>query len=621
MNDVSQTPENANRPARKASRVDSALRWSLLVLGLVLLIVAGGWIWLNRPQREVYIDTGPLVAPKQREAPAEQMPSVHFTDITEEAGIHFAHTNGACGQKLLPETMGGGCAFLDYDNDGDQDLLLVNSCHWPDQPQASDAPEQTTLYQNDGTGRFMDVSEGSGLNLQCFGMGAAVGDYDNDGWIDVFITAVGGNHLFHNEHGKFAEVTDTAQVAGSDREWSTGCGWFDYNNDGRLDLFVANYVRWSAEIDLRLDRTLDGETRAYLPPTSFEGTFPYLYRNDGDGKFTDVSADAGLDVRNPATQLPMAKSLGLATVDLDRDGWIDVVVANDTVQNFVFHNRGDGTFDEVGAPLGIAYDAGGQARGAMGVDAAHFRNDDDMGIAIGNFANEMTALYVAQGDTMIFSDEAIATGLGPATRLELTFGLFFFDYDLDGRLDILAANGHLEEEIHSLQASQQYRQPPQLFWNAGSEQMTEFPAVPPEKIGPDFHRRMVGRGAAYADIDSDGDLDVLITACGDSPRLLRNDQHLGNHWIRFRLTGVDCNTNAIGAWIEVEADGQSFRRQVTATRSYLSQCELPVTIGLGQVPQVDRVIIYWPDGSRQTADCPELDQTYEIVQGRNADKP
>ncbi len=604
---------------RDADAVDDeairrAVRRSVFVLAMLIPLLGLVAYWLNQPPKPAAVTVTPLAAPEMRERPDQPVPGVVFRDATDTAGLHFVHCNGAYGDKLLPETMGGGCAVFDYNNDGHQDLLLVNSCSWPGRQPDGQPPPTMALYENEGAGHFRDVTHEAGLALTLFGMGAAVGDYDNDGWRDVFISAVGENRLLQNRQGKFVDVTHEAGVAGEPAAWSTACGWFDYDRDGRLDLFVANYVAWSPEIDLSLDRTLDGAQRAYLPPTSFAGTFPYLYRNEGGGRFRDVSAAAGIQIRNPATGVPIAKSLGLALVDLDRDGWLDVVVANDTVQNFVLHNQRDGTFQEIGALAGVAFDSNGQARGAMGIDAGRFRNNGDLGLVIGNFANEMNALYVSSGDVLGFTDEAIATGLGPATRLVLTFGTFFFDYDLDGRLDLLAANGHLENEIEKLQASQRYEQSPQLFWNAGPDEPTEFCTVPAEKTGPEFARPLVGRGCAYGDLDGDGDLDVLITCVGSRPRLLRNDQQLGHHWLRFRLTGTRVNRDAIGARIEVHLGDRVLSRDISATRSYLSQCELVATFGLGAATHVDRVLVHWPDGSQQEVACPELDRLYEVTQ-------
>jgi hypothetical protein len=528
------------------------------------------------------------------------------------AGINFVHNNGAYGDKLLPETMGGGVAFFDFDDDGAQDLLFINSTWWPNKMPAGKKPTTMALYHNDGKGHFTDVTAGSGLEVSFYGMGVAIGDYDNDGLPDVFATAVGGNHLFHNlGSGKFAEVTSAAGLGWSASQlstansqlppdWSTGCAFLDYDNDGKLDLFVCNYVRWSKEIDHEVGYKIDGVTRAYGPPMNFEGVFPRLYHNDGNGHFTEVTKESGLQIKNPATGVPASKSLSVAPIDLNGDGWMDLVVANDTVQNLVFSNQHNGTFKEIGALSGIAFDNYGNTRGAMGIDTGYYRNNSALGIAIGNFANEMTALYVSSPkDRMTFTDEAIPEGVGPASRLLLKFGMFFFDYDLDGRLDLLSANGHLEEEISKIQQSQRYAQPAQLFWNEGAANAATFVTVPPKNCGPDLFKPIVGRGSAFADIDGDGDLDVVLTQVNGPPLLLRNDQTLKHHWLRLKLVGVKCNRSAIGALIKVRVGNQTLTRQVMPTRSYLSQSELPVTIGLGDAARFDELEVIWPGGETQ----------------------
>lgn len=593
-----------------------ALRWSLVVIAIVAIVGAGVIFWLTRPEPPTPIQETELAKVNVRQQTPLRIPQLPFVDITSQAGIQFVHENGAYGQKLLPETMGSGCAFLDYDQDGDMDLLLVNATRWPwDNRPANEKPQHLRLYQNDGTGQFRDVTADSGLAVSLYGMGVAVGDYDNDGRVDIFLSAVGPNRLFHNEgDGTFSDQTMAAGVAGQADQWSSSCGWFDYDRDGDLDLFVCNYLKWSREYDESQNFRLTGGGRAYGRPQNFEGTFPYLYRNDGAGKFTDVSAAAGVQIRNPNTQVPLAKSLGLTFADFDQDSWIDIIVANDTVQNLLFRNQGDGTFQEMGVLAGVAFDSNGQARGAMGIDIGHFRNNDSLGIAIGNFSNEMTALYVSTAGQMQFVDEAISSGLGPKTRLELTFGVTYFDADLDGRLDLIAANGHLEEDINRVQASQHYEQPPQLFWNCGLEQDTEFVGLAAEHCGQDLLRPMVGRGVSYADIDQDGDLDLLLTATGQAPRLLRNDQAVGNHWIRLVLVGTSCNRDAIGAEVEVHAGDLVLRRQVMPTRSYLSQVELPLTFGLGQNTKVGKILVRWPDGTRQELEGLAIDTTHTVQQ-------
>ncbi len=555
-----------------------------------------------------------LLTAQSVHAGSDEIPTANFKDITKEAGITFVHNNGAYGDKLLPETLGGGVAFFDYDNDGNQDLLFINSTWWPGHVPEGRLPTTMALYHNDGHGHFTDVTAGSGLDVSFYGTGVAVGDYDNDGLDDVFITAVGGNHLFHNDgHGRFHEVTREAGVGGTTNGWSSGAAFIDYDNDGKLDLFVCNYVQWSPEIDRAKSYELPNIGRAYGPPRNFAGTFPYLYHNDGHGHFTDVSAQAGVQVKDPATGLPMAKSLAVAPVDVDNDGWIDLVVANDTVPNFLFHNQHDGTFKEIGARSGVAYDAYGLVRGAMGIDSARFRNGT-LGIAIGNFANEMNALYVAQRDSLIFADDATQLGVGPASQKLLKFGLFFFDYDLDSRLDVLTANGHLEPEINRVQSNQQYRQPAQLFWNRGATTGVDFVPVPSDKAGPDLFKPIVGRGAAFADIDGDGDLDVVLTQVGGPPLLLRNDQDLHHHWIRLKLVGTKSNRDAIGAWIKVRVDGHTLSRQVMPTRSYLSQSELPVTVGLGNTDKVESVEIIWPSGIRQKVENVQVDHPMTVTE-------
>ncbi|HVJ80917.1 MAG TPA: CRTAC1 family protein, partial [Planctomycetia bacterium] len=601
-----------------------ALRRSLVVIAIAG--VAGiGWFWFNR-KPQVVEQAKEVDRPKAdlREKSTAALPTLNFVEIAKSSGIDFVHRNGARGKKLLPETMGGSGGFFDYDYDGDQDLLLVGGCAWPGDNQAGPAPSSLALYRNDG-GKFTDVTKAAGLDVVLYGMGCAFGDFDNDGRPDVFISAVGldpkasagANRLYRNlGNGKFADVTAAAGVAGRPGGWSTACGFFDFDNDGLLDLGVFSYVDWNREFDAAQPFTLVGDVRAYGRPQDFGGAFPHLYRNLGNGKFVDVAAKAGLQVRNVATGMPMGKSLGLVPVDLDRDGWIDLVVANDTVQNFVFHNQRNGTFKEIGGDSQIAFDSNGQARGAMGIDAAYFRNDGVLGVGIGNFANEPTALYVSQpSSSLLFRDAAISTGVGPPSRIFLKFGLFFFDADLDGRLDLLEANGHLEPDISRVQASQTFAQPAQLFWNAGPGAASEFVEMPPENVGSDLRHPIVGRGAAFADIDGDGDLDVLLAACGGPCRLLRNDQKSGNHWIRLKLVGKGkSNRDAIGALIEVKVGDQTLRRPVMPTRSYLSQVELPVTVGLGKTSQAPPVRIIWPDGSIQdVADVP-VDKPVTIEQ-------
>jgi hypothetical protein len=592
--------------------IGKAFGWSLLV---IVIVAAGAvsFLWWTRdePQAEAIVERGPVTLPGPPGQRTPVTPTVAFRDITTSAGIDYVHTNGAYGAKLLPETHGGGVAFLDYDGDGDQDLLFVNSDHWPD--RANGSRPTMALYRNDGTGYFDDVTRASGLNVSFYGQGVAAGDYDNDGDVDLFLTALGPNHLFLNEDGRYREVTDLAGVAGGTAIWSTSAGFLDYDNDGDLDLFVCNYVQWSRELDLQLNFTLNGKDRAYGPPKQYEGTHSYLYRNQGDGTFRDVSAEAGIQVVNQATGDPMGKALAVTFVDADDDGLLDIFVANDTVQNFAFRNLDGETFEEMGATSGIGFDNMGRATGAMGIDALDLADESVLGIAIANFANEHTSFYLQQSTPWQFVDVANADGIGSPSRLKLSFGLFFFDYDLDGRADLLQANGHLEDEINELQPSQTYRQAPQLFWNCSTAGRRCFAAVAEARLGG-LGKPVVGRGAAFADIDNDGDADVVVGQNGGPPLLVRNDQQLGHHWLRVRLVGTEGSRDAIGAEVEVRAGELIQRRTVMPTRSYLSQVELPLTFGLGSHDSVDSLVVRWPGGSVQQVEVREVDVTLEIVQ-------
>ena len=578
-------------------RIRRALRLSLIVAAAIAVVgVATFWITSRKPVDDAPVEHRPAGPDARQKDVSSRLPRLVFTDVTSEAGIDFVHDAGAYGERLLPETMGGGVAFFDYDNDGDQDLLFVNSTTWPWRPQPDVLPT-SKLYRNRGDGTFEDVSKAAGMAVTLYGMGVATGDYDGDGFVDVFVTAVGENRLFRNVGGEgFEDVTAKAGVAGSPDAWSTSAAFVDIDGDGDLDLFACNYVAWSPEIDREVDYRLTGIGRAYGPPTDFPGTDSYLYRNDG-GTFVDISEDAGVHVSNPSTGQPVGKALAVAPVDVDGDRRPDLVVANDTVRNFLFLNQGEGRFREAGVEMGLAFDAGGASTGAMGVDAARFDNDDKLAVVIGNFANEMSSFYVARPGEGLFSDDAIVSGVGAPSRRALTFGVFFFDADLDGRLDMLAANGHVEPAIRRVQASQNYAQPTQLFWNCGTDCRRRYELL--EVVG-DLDAPIVGRGAAYADIDDDGDLDVAITQVGGRAALLRNDQPFGHNWVRVKLVSRTANRNALGAVVTANVAGHRQVRVVNPARSYLSQVELPVTIGLGDAPRLEELIVDWPGGARET---------------------
>lgn len=582
---------------------------SLIVIALIGAIVAGVFLLggeEDEPEVVLEKDVGEI---ESLETDVDVLPEVRFTNVTEAAGIDFVHTSGAAGAKLLPETMGGGGAFFDHDLDGDQDLFLVNGRAWPE--DGGEAPGHR-LYENDGTGQFTDVSAAVGLEGGGYGMGCAVGDVNGDGDLDLFVTGVGGNQLLVKEGGRFVDRTETSALGGAPDAWSTSAGFFDMDGDGDLDLFVCHYVKWSRAIDDELAYTLNGEDRAYGPPMNYAGSFSSLYRNDGSGVFEDVSEAAGLHITNPATGAPMGKALGVSFLDVEGDGDTDVFVANDTVQNFLFVNDGTGIFEEAGANTGFAFDRNGNSTGAMGIDVGDYRGDGSYAICIGNFAKEMSSLYVKDPRRLRFTDDAIGEGIGSPSRSRLSFGLFFFDYDLDGRLDLLQINGHLEESINEVQPSQTYLQRPQLFWNQGPDARRCYTEVPPVTAG-DLDTELAGRGSAFADIDGDGDLDVLVCQVGRAPLLLRNDQALDHRWLRVRLEQTGPNRHALGAAVEVTVGGEVLRRSVTATRSYLSQSELPATFGLGQADEVEAIAVVWPDGTRQDVPVPaELGQEITV---------
>lgn len=593
------------------SHDDRAIDRGLKVSGLVLLVIAvlGGVIAIivNLPDEKPEEVKTLIVAPEERVEDTSDVPEVAFVDVAQESGIDFVHNNGAVGDKLLPESLGGGVAVIDFDGDGDSDLLFVNSTWWEWDlgGESERVPTTSRLYRNDtepGKGfRFVDVTEGSGLDVALFGMGASVGDFDNDGDSDIYLTAVGKNRLFRNEgEGRFTDITESAGVGGDASDWSTVSTWLDINNDGNLDLFVGNYVKWSREIDFAVNFTIDGTTRAYGPPTDFEGAFSRLYQGDGKGHFEEISQSSGIQVENKATGKPVSKTLGVAPFDFNMDGWVDILVANDTVQNLMFLNRQDGTFEERGAISGVAFDSNGNTRGAMGIDVAHFRNTKDVGIAIGNFSNEMTSLYVTQGIPTLFADEAIAEGIGPTSRLPLKFGIFFWDYDLDGWQDLLSVNGHLDEDIVKLQSSQHYAQPALLYWNAGGN---GFVNIDESKAPGDLFNPIVGRGCSYADLDADGDLDLVFTQLHGAPMVLENRLDGGRNWLRVKLVGGQgVNRDGIGAIVSVWTGEKKQIRSMTPTRGYLSQSENIATFGLGKHESADRIEVLWTGGEISTLD-------------------
>lgn len=535
---------------------------------------------------------------------AGEAPSPAFTDVTEAAGLGaFRHETGAFGQKWMPESLGAGCGFLDYNGDGRPDILLVRGAVWPGQGQPIPALE---LYRNEGGGSFTNVTSVAGLdNVSAYGFGVAAADYDADGDEDIFLTTLGENRLLRNDGGVFADVSAESGLA--DRPtWSTAAVFFDADGEGRPDLYVGNYVPWTPETDKFC--TSDGRTKDYCTPHQYEGVPGRFYRNNGDGTFSDRSLESGF-AASPG------KTLGAAPLDFNSDGWTDLVVANDTQPNLLYRNNGDGTFDEIGVESGIAYDTNGRARAGMGIDVAVL--DGTPHVVIGNFSEEMVGLFRYMGNEL-FVDRAAAVGIGQPSFQPLTFGLFFFDADLDGHLDLMLANGHIIEHIQTIHPSLSYRQNAQLFH--GQDDGTFVPAE--SFSGDAFQQKVVARGAAHADIDGDGDLDILLTENGGPAHLWRNERNPAAqdsvHYLRVHLEGAPPNRDALGARIVAVTAGVTRERWIRTGSSYLSQSEKTATFGLGGAARIDTLRIYWPSGAMETHRNVAADQTLHLVESSTA---
>ena len=540
------------------------------------------------------IDSAGAVSP-----PQQSNSGFRLVDVTSQSGIQFSHNSGAYGGKFLPETMGSGCAFLDYDGDGWQDVLLINGMDWPAHRRA-----RTTmrLYHNNRNGTFTDVTSRAGLDIEMYGMGVAVADFNNDSFPDIFITCVGQNRLFKNTgRGTFLDVTRESGLAGREG-FSTSALWFDFDRDGFLDLFVCNYVKWSPAQDVFC--SLDGKHKSYCTPEAYRGETCWLFHNRGNGTFEDATATGGIFDTS-------SKSLGVAMLDYDEDGWPDLMVANDTQPNKLYRNQRNGTFKDVAVEAGVAFSNDGKARAGMGVAVGDFNGSGRPGIAITNFDDEMVGLYRSLGKGL-YEDVAVQSGVGLPSKNTLGFGCVFADINLDGALDLVVANGHIDETVRNIRGNVGYAQPPQLFLNDGTGKFRDVAS----EVGDAFARPKVGRGLCYGDFDRDGDLDLLMTTNNGPAYLFRNDQLSRNHAIRFRLTGVKSNRDAIGARVQIFHGESSQSRLVKSGSSYLSQSELPVTFGLGQRDRVDRVVLDWPSGRTEEYKNLASGKLYQCVEGK-----
>ena len=562
--------------------------WSSLFLAILLLTLSCSQEPVSKQvdtssytKTEVSVDSTVVEQPR--------LPTILFTDVTRESGIDFVHQTGAFGAKWMPESLASGVVIFDYNGDNLQDILFLSGTHWPGHAGEGVIPTPR-LYENFGGMRFKDVTKMAALDVLVYGMGGTAGDYDGDGDPDLYLTGVGDNLLLRNDGGRFIDVTAAAGVAGGhwetddgkrEPEWSTSAAWVDIDRDGWLDLFVGNYVQWSPSTDLFT--SIDGESKSYATPQEYHGLSSRLYRNLGDGTFSDASKASG--IHNPD-----GKTMGVAIADYDGDGDPDIIVTNDTQPNALYKNAGDGTFEDIALIAGVAYDEGGRARAGMGVDVARIDTSGSVGIAIGNFSRESLSLYVQAWEDL-FIDFAGKKRIATPTLLKPTFGVTFVDVDLDGYLDLVCVNGHLEPDINRVQKEITYRQLPQIFRNDGSKRFEEVTST----AGSGFARPIVGRGLAYGDLDGDGDPDLVMVENGGTPIVARNDSKTGNA-IRVVLTGKPPNTRVIGARVRVVANDRSTELMVRTGSSYMSQSETPLTFGIGQALGADTLEVMWPAG-------------------------
>lgn len=527
-------------------------------------------------------------------APTARTAAIQFEDVSERVGIRFKHNNGADGRMLMPESVGPGGAFLDFDGDGRLDILLVNGTHWPDKPGPGTFP---ALYRQQPDGTFRDVTAAAGLRVPLFGMGCAVADYDGDGKPDLLITCVGQNHLFHNEGGKFQDVTARSGLTGgAPWDWHTSAAWLDYDHDGQLDLYVCRYVQWSPKTDVPCHA--GSGKRTYCGPNQYLGTRGLLYHNLGGGRFQDVSAATGIASAG-------GKGLGVLPVDEDGDGWTDLFVTNDLVPNLLFHNEGGRRFKEMGQEMGVAVSTAGTPRAGMGTDLADVRNDGALSLAVGNFSSEGLALF--DRGAGLYTDIAGQAGLVPASLERLTFGLLFLDADRDGWTDLFAYNGHVDPQIQEKNPRIGYKEAPQLFRNSHG-QFVDVTAT----AGPALQQPQVGRGCAWGDFDNDGRPDLLLCENNGPARLLRNTTPDSHHWLGVRLLGKSPNRDGFGALVTLTAGGTRQRRWIHSGGSYLAQSDTRALFGLADTAQVQSVEVRWPGGKISTSTPTTVDRYLDV---------
>lgn len=536
-------------------------------------------------------------------SPFENPDNGHYpqlVDVTKEAGINFKHTHGGSGERYYVETMGSGCSFLDYDNDGDLDIYLVNGAPLPGY-SAKETPTNI-LYQNQGDGRFTDVTKQAGVGDTLYGIGCAVADYNNDGFVDIYLTNFGSNVLYRNNgDGTFSDATLTAGVG--DQKWGASASFFDYDNDGNLDLYVVNYVNFTIKNHIKCGQGTKG-IRAYCHPDVYDGVADILYRNNGDGTFTDVTKQAG--VYNPS-----GKGLGVVCGDTDNDGDQDIYVANDKTPNFLYRNNGDGTFSEIGLPAGVGYNEDGISEAGMGVDFGDYDRNGTMDIYVTNFSNETNTLYYNHGNGF-FRDATYTSGLGVPSLTFLAFGTNFFDFDLDGDLDIFVTNGHVLDNVELFKDNITYAERDQLFENNGHGFFNDVS----RKLGRHFQVAKVGRGSAFGDFDNDGDVDVLISNNNQKATLFRNEGANQNNWLKVKTIGTKSNRDGIGARIKIVSGPLVQIEEVRTADSYLSASDPRVTFGLGKRKKVDSVEIHWPGGAVETYRDLPVNQLLILTEGK-----